>query len=66
MLIQLNGEPHELQSPSSIAQLIEQLELTEKRLAVELNGEIIPRSEHASTTLQPNDQLEIVHAIGGG
>lgn len=66
MLIQLNGESHELQSPSSISQLIEQLELTEKRLAVELNGEIIPRSEYGSTPLQPDDRLEIVHAIGGG
>lgn len=66
MKIYINGQPHELTEPTTITGLIEQLELTGKRIAIELNQEIVPRSQHAETFLQENDQLEIVHAIGGG
>lgn len=66
MKIYINGEPHEVSKLISVAQLIEQLDLTGKRIAIELNQEIVPRSQHAETFLKENDQLEIVHAIGGG
>jgi sulfur carrier protein len=66
MRIQLNGEFLEVRDGSSVADLLAQLELTGRRLAVELNQEIVPRSAHASTILQPEDQVEVVHAIGGG
>jgi sulfur carrier protein len=46
--------------------LLHELDLTGKRVAIELNGEIIPRSEHPSVTLSDADQLEIVVAVGGG
>jgi sulfur carrier protein len=64
--ITVNGEPHRLGPPFLVFQLLNQLDLTGKRLAVELNGEIVPRSQHASTLLNNGDKLEIVVAVGGG
>jgi|TARA_R100000541_G_scaffold340_16_gene2437 sulfur carrier protein len=66
MHIQLNGERFELPDGQSVADLLQRLELTGRRLAVELNREIVPRSQHAATTLVEGDQIEVVHAIGGG
>ena len=66
MQIQLNGEPRELASATSVLQLLEQLGLVGRRVAVELNLDIVPRSAHATTILQPGDRVEVVHAIGGG
>ena len=66
MQIQLNGEPRELASDTSILQLLEQLDLVGRRVAVELNLDIVPRSQHGTTVLHDGDQLEVVHAIGGG
>ncbi len=66
MQIQVNGDNLELRDGALISDLIEQLGLTGKRIAVELNMEIIPRSEHGTTCLRAGDQLEVVHAIGGG
>jgi len=64
--IQLNGEDTEIPENISIEQLLAQLDLTGKRLAVELNQQIIPRSRFAEQDLQAGDQVEIVQAIGGG
>lgn len=66
MQIQLNGEACALDHPISLSELIERLGLTGKRLAVELNLEIVPRSEHGQTQLADGDRVEIVQAIGGG
>ncbi|EWC42137.1 sulfur carrier protein ThiS [Stutzerimonas stutzeri KOS6] len=66
MQIQLNGEPYELPTGQTVADLLARLELTGRRLAVELNREIVPRSAHAATALSEGDQIEVVHAIGGG
>jgi sulfur carrier protein len=66
MQIRLNGQPHALSEQASIEDLLLQLQLTGKRLAVEVNENIIPKSRHATTLLQADDQVEIVHAIGGG
>lgn len=66
MQIQLNGDNLEVQQGTSITALLEQLELGERRVAVELNLEIVPRSQHAETVLQDGDRVEVVHAIGGG
>lgn len=62
----INGEHQQLSSPLTLQQLKEQLQLAEKRIAIELNREIIPASLHSDTQLQNGDQVEIVHAIGGG
>ncbi|MBQ0757842.1 MAG: sulfur carrier protein ThiS [Amphritea sp.] len=66
MQIQLNGDSLEVQQGSSITALLEQIELGERRVAVELNLEIVPRSQHAETVLKDGDRVEVVHAIGGG
>ena len=61
----INGETMRL-PPCSIAQLLEKRGLAGKRLAVERNGSIVPRSLHASTRLVEGDRIEIVVAVGGG
>ena len=66
MHIQLNGENLELPEGTSVADLIERLELSGRRVAVERNLDIVPRSQYASTALADGDRLEVVHAIGGG
>jgi sulfur carrier protein len=66
MHIQLNGEPFELPAGETVAALLARLELTGRRVAVELNMDIVPRSQHAETVLAEGDTLEVVHAIGGG
>jgi len=66
MQIILNGEPQTVADNLSLADLVEQLGLTGQRIAIELNMEIVPRSEHVSTVLKANDEVEIVNAIGGG
>ncbi len=62
----LNGSNKQLDNKTSITQLLENLGLSEKRLAVEVNQQIIPRSGFASFTLNEQDKIEIVQAIGGG
>lgn len=62
----VNGESHDIEDGATIAQLIDTLRLTGRRIAVERNGDIVPRSQHASEQLSDGDRLEIVHAIGGG
>ena len=66
MRIQLNGEPFELPDGETVASLLARQELTGRRVAVELNLDIVPRSQHADTVLKDGDQVEVVHAIGGG
>jgi len=62
----VNGEPRSFPAALSVAELVETLELAGKRIAVERNGEIVPRSHHADTALADGDRLEIVVAVGGG
>ena len=64
--IQINGEEQTFTLPLTISDLLSELHLKNKRIAVELNREIIPKSEHATTIIQANDSIEIVNAIGGG
>lgn len=66
MQIQLNGESHELADSATVATLIEDLGLVGRRLAVEVNEDIVPRSQHGEHRLQTGDRVEVVHAIGGG
>ncbi|TVP88389.1 MAG: sulfur carrier protein ThiS [Pseudomonadaceae bacterium] len=66
MQIQLNGEAYDLERPLTLAELVDHLGLAGKRLAIELNLDIVPRSQYPHTTLQAGDRVEIVHAIGGG
>ncbi|WP_122430250.1 sulfur carrier protein ThiS [Pseudomonas viridiflava] len=66
MHIQLNGESFELPDGATVAALLTRLELAGCRVAVELNLDIVPRSQHETTALSEGDQVEVVHAIGGG
>ncbi len=62
----INGESREFADAKSVDDLLGELALTGKRVAVERNGEIVPRGMHAATLLSNGDQLEIVVAVGGG
>ncbi|MFA5171822.1 MAG: sulfur carrier protein ThiS [Sulfuriferula sp.] len=62
----INGVAQQLHASSNIAELIVELNLTGKRVAIERNGEIVPRSLFNTTPLQRDDKLEIVVAVGGG
>jgi len=66
MEIQLNGQHRIVDAGSSLSDLLQSEGLAERRVAIEVNGEIVPRGLHASQRLQPGDQIEIVHALGGG
>jgi sulfur carrier protein len=66
MRIQLNGESFELPDGETIADLLVRQKLTGRRVAVELNLDIVSPSQHVVTTLKEGDQVEVVHAIGGG
>jgi sulfur carrier protein len=62
----VNGEARQIATDLTLSGLIEQLGHTGKRIAIERNGEIVPKSLHATTTLFKGDRLEIVVAVGGG
>jgi sulfur carrier protein len=66
MQIMLNGTPTEVAEALTMADLIEVLQLGDRRLAVEVNAELVPRSRFQEHRLKPQDQVEIIHAVGGG
>ena len=66
MRIYVNGDAREFSSPLSLADLIAQLDLPPARIAVELNRGVVRRSDWSNTELRDDDQIEIVHFVGGG
>lgn len=66
MEISVNGEPRTLADGSTVADLVRALSLENKRIAVELNREIVGRETYANRVLQDGDIIEIVHFVGGG
>lgn len=66
MRILLNGATCDLPAGSRIVDLLAQEGLSERRVAVEVNGEIVPRGRHGEHRLQEGDRVEVVHALGGG
>jgi len=64
--VSINGESRQFPQAISIAALIEEMGLTGKRIALERNGEIVPRSMFATQQLADGDRLEVVVAVGGG
>ncbi len=66
MNLLINGEGKSFAGSLSVAQLVEQLGMQGDRVAVELNRQIVPRSQWADITLKDGDRLEIVHFVGGG
>jgi sulfur carrier protein len=66
MQVTVNGEATELPEALTLAELVERVGLGDKRVALERNEAIVPRSEYATTALAEGDRIEIVRAIGGG
>ena len=66
MRLLVNGEERQFEEPLTVATLLARLGLAERRVAVEVNREIVPRSRHAGHALRDNDRVEVVFAIGGG
>jgi len=66
MKITLNGQDRSLDRPMTVSELLLELGATGKRVAVEVNQEIVPRSEHGQFQLKNDDRVEVVQAIGGG
>jgi sulfur carrier protein len=66
MQIQVNGEAMEFGEGATVADVIQRMALSGKRLAVEVNEDIVPRSQHPAHSLSEGDRVEVVHAIGGG
>jgi len=66
LTVSINGERRDLTGPLSVAALLDTLGLDMRKVAVERNMEIVPRSTYAATLLADGDELEIVHFIGGG
>lgn len=64
--IHVNGTPRAVEAGATIAELVADLGLAGKRLAVELNGEVVPKSRYGSTQFADGDRVEIVGAVGGG
>jgi sulfur carrier protein len=64
--IYVNGKEESVEDGLSVTGLLARLGFADKRVAVELNREIVPRSRHSETRLQAGDRVEIVQAIGGG
>jgi thiamine biosynthesis protein ThiS len=66
MTVVLNGEERRCSEGWTLADLVTDLGLRGRRIAVEMNRTIIPRDEYATHRLQPGDEIEIVHFVGGG
>ena len=64
--VTVNGAAHRFDAALDVAELLRKLELAGRKIAVEKNGEIVPKSAHAKTLLADGDNLEIVVAVGGG
>jgi thiamine biosynthesis protein ThiS len=62
----LNGKPHNIKEKTNIISLLEALSLSEKKVAIEINEEVLPRDNYSKKILSAEDRVEIVHFIGGG
>ena len=66
MRVYINGESKEVQGTPTLAELVDQLDLPAARIAVELNREVVRRSDWGNTMVHEDDRIEIVHFVGGG
>jgi len=66
VVIHVNGQPRQLDKPTTVTQLLVELGLADKHVAVEVNRELVPRRQHAEHTLADGDRVEIVTLVGGG
>ena len=66
MTITLNGDPHQLPAPLSVSALLAQLEIDARRVAVELNLDVVKKAAYDSSVIKEGDEVEIVNFVGGG
>jgi len=66
MTIKLNGDPHEIPGPLSVSALLEQLAIDSRRVAVELNLDVVKKAAYDSSVINEGDAVEIVNFVGGG
>ena len=66
MKLKINGEDREILKSQNLEDLAHELDIKATHFAMALNKQVIPRSKHATTQIQENDQVEIVHGVGGG
>jgi len=66
MKITINGDSTDIRDNSSVAELLEHLQIGRDRVAVEIGLEIVPKASYASHIIQEDDKIEIVHFVGGG
>ena len=66
MTIKLNGDPHDVPGPLSVGALLTQLEIDARRVAVELNLDVVKKSAYDSAVIKEGDEVEIVNFVGGG
>lgn len=66
MTIKLNGDSHDLPGPLSISALLQQLEIDARRVAVELNLNVVKKAAYESSVINDGDEVEIVNFVGGG
>jgi sulfur carrier protein len=66
MKFELNGELKETVEPLSVHELLERFELQQRRVAVAINTEVVPRSRFESVEVREGDRVEVIHAVGGG
>jgi thiamine biosynthesis protein ThiS len=66
MQVFVNGDPFEIETGASVADLVSKLTGDPRGIAIELNREIVPKSQHADTSLNEGDRLEVVQFVGGG
>ncbi|HUO04531.1 MAG TPA: sulfur carrier protein ThiS [Candidatus Binataceae bacterium] len=64
--ITLNGDPYSLDGDARVAALLDRLNLRTTRVAVEINGHIVPRSDYAQAAIEAGDSVEIINFVGGG
>lgn len=66
MQIEINGEPREVAQGTTLARLLDELDVQQPYVAVEVNLQVVPRARHNETLLQEGDRLEVVTLVGGG
>lgn len=64
--VTVNGAAHRFDAPVNVVELLEKLDMAGRKIAVERNGEIVPKGLHRATLVENGDRLEIVVAVGGG
>ena len=62
----VNGEPHAMDAGATVADLVANLGLGPRRIAVEVNRAVVPRAEYGATVLHPGDAVEVINFVGGG